>query len=61
MTPHVIPALIHKCWLAQQKNEKFIVCGTGKPLRQFIYSIDLATLMMWTLEHYDSLDTLILF
>jgi GDP-L-fucose synthase len=57
---HVIPALIHKCWLAQQKNEKFIVCGTGKPLRQFIYSIDLATLMMWTLEHYDSLDTLIL-
>ncbi len=57
---HVIPALIHKCWLAQQKNEKFVVCGTGKPLRQFIYSKDLAILMMWTLEHYDSLDTLIL-
>ena len=57
---HVIPALIHKCWLAQQQNEKFVVCGTGKPLRQFIYSRDLAILMMWTLEHYDSLDTLIL-
>ena len=39
---HVIPALIHKCYLAKQNNEPFIVRGTGKPLRQFIYSKDLA-------------------
>ena len=35
---HVIPALIHKCYNAKKNNKKFIVCGTGSPLRQFIYS-----------------------
>lgn len=49
---HVIPALIHKCYLAKQNQSKFIVCGTGKPLRQFIYSIDLAKLILLVLEHY---------
>jgi len=39
---HVIPALIHKCWIAKKNNEPFIVKGSGKPLRQFIYSNDLA-------------------
>ena len=33
-------------YLAKQNNEKFVVRGTGKPLRQFIYSDDLARLMM---------------
>ena len=28
---HVIPALIHKCYLAKQRKEPFTVCGTGKP------------------------------
>ena len=57
---HVIPALIHKCYLAKQNNEKFIVRGTGKPLRQFIYSTDLAKLMLWVLESYDEKDSIIL-
>lgn len=39
---HVIPALIHKCFLAKHKNKPFVVLGTGKPLRQFVYSRDLA-------------------
>jgi GDP-L-fucose synthase len=43
---HVIPALIHKCYLAKQNNEKFVVRGTGVPLRQFIYSLDLAGWIM---------------
>jgi len=43
---HVIPALIHKCYLSKLKNEDFIVYGTGKPLRQFIYSLDLAKLII---------------
>ena len=47
---HVIPALIHKCYLAKQNDAPFIMRGTGKPLRQFIYSEDLAKLIMWTLE-----------
>ena len=37
---HVIPALIHKCFLAKKENKPFIVFGSGKPLRQFIYSED---------------------
>jgi GDP-L-fucose synthase len=43
---HVIPAFIHKCYLAKQKGLKFEVRGTGKPLRQFIFSIDLAILII---------------
>ena len=33
---HVLPALIHKCFLAKEKDEDFVILGTGKPLRQFI-------------------------
>jgi GDP-L-fucose synthase len=46
---HVLPALIHKCYLAKQKNEDFVICGSGKPLRQFIYNIDLAKIIMFLL------------
>lgn len=34
--------------------------GTGKPLRQFIYSIDLAKLFVWVLRHYESVEPIIL-
>ena len=57
---HVIPALIHKCFLAKKEKKPFIVYGSGKPLRQFIYSEDLAYLFMWTLENYNKKDSLIL-
>ena len=57
---HVIPALIHKCYLAKKENNEFIVCGSGKPLRQFIYAQDLAELIMWTLEEYHEKESLIL-
>lgn len=57
---HVIPALIHKCYLSKQKGEKFIVKGSGKPLRQFIYSEDLAKLIMWVLENYKEKESIIL-
>ena len=57
---HVIPALIHRCYLNKKNGEKFIVKGTGKPLRQFIYSEDLAKLIMWTLEKYNEKDSIIL-
>jgi GDP-L-fucose synthase len=57
---HVIPALIHKCYLSKQNNKPFVVSGSGKPLRQFIYSEDLAKLLMWTLESYKSKDNIIL-
>lgn len=54
---HVIPALIHKCYLAKQQGAPLVVAGSGAPLRQFIYSRDLALLLIWTLEHYDSNDS----
>ena len=57
---HVIPALIHRCYLNKKNNEKFIVRGTGKPLRQFIYSEDLAKLILWSLENYHQKDSIIL-
>ncbi len=57
---HVIPALIHKCYLAKQKGQPFVVRGTGSPRRQFIYSEDLARLILWVLEEYQDLDPIIL-
>lgn len=57
---HVIPGLIHKFYLAKQKNEKAVVMGSGTPLRQFIHSKDLAFLMLWVLLEYDEVEPIIL-
>lgn len=57
---HVIPALIHKCYLAKKNKDYFIVKGSGKPLRQFIYSKDLANLILWTMDNYDEKESIIL-
>ena len=50
---HVIPGLIHKCYLAKQNQTPFTIWGSGTPLRQFIYSRDLAELTVWTLRDYN--------
>jgi GDP-L-fucose synthase len=47
---HVIPSLIHKCYLSKEANIPFEVRGTGKPLRQFIYAEDLAKIIMLSIE-----------
>jgi GDP-L-fucose synthase len=39
---HVIPALIQKCWKAAHENKPFVVWGSGKPIREFIYAKDVA-------------------
>jgi GDP-L-fucose synthase len=57
---HVLPGLMHKCYLAKQNNDPFVMWGSGKPLRQFIYSNDLASLMLWYLQESDKIDTVIL-
>lgn len=36
------------------------MCGTGKPRRQFIYSIDLAKLILWVLSNYRESEPIIL-
>ena len=57
---HVIPSLVHKCFLAKKQGSDFVVLGTGKPLRQFIYSKDLARLMIWALREYSDVSPIIL-
>ncbi|RUP49911.1 hypothetical protein BC936DRAFT_141004 [Jimgerdemannia flammicorona] len=57
---HVLPGLTHKCYLAKKNSTPFVVSGTGKPLRQFIYSRDLAKLFIWTLREYQEIDPIIL-
>ena len=37
-----------------------MVWGTGRPLRQFIYSLDLARLMVWVLREYTEVEPVIL-
>lgn len=57
---HVIPALIHQCYLAIQNNTDFIVKGTGAPLRQFIYSKDLANIIIKLLYSDKQVNNLII-
>jgi len=57
---HVMPGIIHKAYLAKRDGTPLLVYGTGSPLRQFIYSEDLAELILWTLRHYEDVDPLIL-
>lgn len=57
---HVIPGLIHKFYLAQKNGTDMVVSGTGKPLRQFIYSVDLAKLFLWVMRSYSDPDPIIL-
>ncbi|KAN0030300.1 hypothetical protein ACTA71_010062 [Dictyostelium dimigraforme] len=57
---HVIPGLIHKTYLAMKNNQDLTIMGSGKPLRQFIYSYDLAKYFVWTLNNYEEMSPLIL-
>lgn len=57
---HVVPALIHKAYLAKKAGTNLVVKGSGKPLRQFIHSRDMARLCIWALFEYDSMDSVIL-
>ncbi|XP_045417269.1 GDP-L-fucose synthase isoform X2 [Lemur catta] len=57
---HVLPGLIHKVHLAKSSGSALTVWGTGKPRRQFIYSLDLAQLFIWVLREYSEVDPIIL-
>jgi GDP-L-fucose synthase len=51
---HFLAALIKKIYYANKKNEGTIkLFGTGKPLRQYIYSEDLAKILLILLEKYN--------
>lgn len=57
---HVLPGLIHKTYEAKKNGTPLVIWGSGKPLRQFIYSIDLARLIVWVLREYNEIDPIIL-
>jgi GDP-L-fucose synthase len=51
---HFLAALIRKIHEVKIKNEKVLkLMGTGKPLRQYLYSEDLAKILLILLEKYN--------
>ena len=57
---HVMPMLIHKLYLAKKNKTDFTVWGSGKPLREFVYSKDIAKIAEWALFNYEDTDPLII-
>lgn len=43
---HVIPGLIHKCYLAKENNRPFVINGNGLAKRQFVYAHDFANIIL---------------
>jgi GDP-L-fucose synthase len=50
---HVIPAIMHKLYLAQQKDTDVHLWGDGTSLREFTYSLDLAKILLFLLKYYN--------
>ncbi|QLL24326.1 GDP-L-fucose synthase [Actinobacteria bacterium IMCC26103] len=57
---HVVPALIHKTYLAKKEKTNLTVWGSGKPLREFVFSKDVAKITLWMLNNYSDSEPLIL-
>ena len=51
---HVIPSLVHKCYLAKRDNKPFSIWGDGSVYREFLYSEDVARVTLELLN--DKLD-----
>jgi GDP-L-fucose synthase len=57
---HVIPSLIHKCHIAKHTNTDFEVWGSGRPLREFLYSKDIGKICNYLIENHSGTDPIIL-
>ncbi|KAK4879263.1 hypothetical protein RN001_007409 [Aquatica leii] len=58
---HVIPGLMRKLHdIIEKGDDKFCVWGSGTPIRQFIYSLDLAKLILWVLRNYEEIEPILL-
>ena len=57
---HVIPSLMHKMYIAKEKKEDLTIWGSGKPLREFIFSKDVANLTSLLYQNYKGKDPVIL-
>ncbi len=52
---HVVPSLIKKILVAAENSENFVkLHGDGSPVRDFIYSDDLASSLLFLMENYSS-------
>ena len=53
-TSHVMPALIRKFHEAKKNNKDYVeVWGTGNPLREFLYSDDMADACIYLMNNYN--------
>jgi GDP-L-fucose synthase len=57
---HVVPMLIHKFFIAQRDKKSVEIWGSGKPLREFIFSEDVAKLTKLLYDNYQGSDPVIL-
>ena len=57
---HVLPSLIHKCYLARENKTPLSIWGSGKPMREFIFSKDVAKLTEWVLHNYNENEPILL-
>lgn len=56
---HVIGSLIHRCFLAKQAGKPLEVWGSGRAVRQFVFSYDVARLLAGVLKKIESPRTMI--
>jgi len=57
---HVIPALIHKVFIARENKTVLQVPGDGSALREFVFARDLANIVEMLLEKYEQTSPLII-
>ena len=57
---HIIPSLIHKGFLSKKDKKPFVVWGSGRPEREFIYSKDVARITDYIIKYYESTNPVIL-
>lgn len=57
---HVIPTLIHKCYLAKKNGTPFEIWGDGTPLREFLFSEDVAEILDVLVDKYENTTPIII-
>lgn len=57
---HVVPSLIHKVYIAKKENKNLEVWGSGKPLREFIFSKDVSKICENLILNYNGNSPVIL-